>query len=129
MADLRELLKHIENVSYTRFNGLEFDTRLRRRFVEGMAKGTFSSVLPQCIVEDIHSFAKEQLVLGIDQVVLAFETKSSGLAALLYEIQMVPEGVMFSAAQEIHVPRRSSSRALPSSFTCYPVLFIDVGNV
>jgi hypothetical protein len=129
LHDLESLIDHIADVPYARVHSGELDEVLKRRFIMSLARGSFSIILPQCMVEDIYAFGKEHLTQGHDKVVLAIQTKHGGLMAFSYMLGLAPEGVEFSPAIDIHVPRRPQSKAMPPVFTTLPILILDVGMV
>jgi hypothetical protein len=129
MPDVSDLIDHIADVDYSRTQQGELDAVLKRRLIASMARGSFPIAFPQCMVEDIYTFAKEQLTLGNDQVVIAIQTKHGGLIAFTYMLGLAAEGVEFSPAIDVHVPKRPQSKALPPAFATLPILIMDVGMV
>jgi hypothetical protein len=129
LHDVENLIDHIADVQYSRIHSGEIDEVLKRRLIASIARGGFPIVLPQCMVEDIYTFGKEQLAKGNDQVVLAIQTKHGGLMAFSYMLGLAPEGVEFSPSIDVHVPRRPQSKALPPALASLPILILNVGMV
>ena len=121
-----KLISHIKDERRFITTADELTDYVKKGIFKALLVGKLCSVFPLYIVEDILSFAKEQLAEGNETILLGIRTKRNGVIIFEYFIETSDRGLELNLSS-YYIPDSPSQISIPTENTG-KCLVIDVDS-